>query len=75
MIWAAVASAPAGWCHVKSSIVGSLLDDIKSGMSFVTIQNRWEMKLDPTRYLRPQAAPDAGNIQQAEKVVTDWELE
>ena len=69
MIWSAVAAAPAGWCHVKSSIVGSLLDDIKSGMSFVTIQNRWETKLDPTRYLRPQVAPDAGNIAQAEKLI------
>lgn len=68
-IWQAVATAPAGFCHIRSSMIGTLLDDIESGMEFETIKRRFEEKMNPLHYQRPQAAPTAGNIAQAEKLV------
>lgn len=67
--WLAVAGAPAGWCHVKGGVIGTLLEDIQAGLSPNEIQRRWNEKLDPTRYQRPQAPPKAGNIAQAEKII------
>lgn len=67
--WLAVATAPAGYCHVKSTMIGTLLDDIVSGMSFDAISRRFADKTHPLQYQRPQVAPTAGNIAQAEKVI------
>lgn len=67
--WLATATAPVGFCHVKSSVIGSLLEDIAAGMAFDDIKRRWDAKMDPTQYMRPTAAPSAGNVAQAEKVV------
>jgi len=69
IIWSAVATAPAGFCHVKSSMIGTLLDDITSGMPFNMVSRRFAEKMQPTQYQRPQSAPSAGNIRQAEKIV------
>lgn len=69
LLWLASASAPAGWCHFKNGILGCLLDDVKAGMSFDGIKMRWDKKVDPTQYLRPQVLPKSGNIDQAEKIV------
>lgn len=69
LIWLAVATAPAGFCHVRSSMIGTLLDDIESGMAFEAIKRRFELKMNPLQYQRPQAAPTIGNIAQAEKIV------
>jgi len=33
-IWKAVASAPPGFCHVRSTMIGTLLEDPAGGMSF-----------------------------------------
>lgn len=69
LIWKAVAAAPAGFCHPRSSMIGSLLEDIESGMDFATVQKRFAQKMNPGQYQRPQAPPSAGNIEQAEKIV------
>ncbi len=69
IVWLAVGSAPTGYCHVKSSMIGTLLDDIAEGMSFDDVSRRFASKMHPLQYQRPQAAPTAGNIQQAEKIV------
>lgn len=68
-IWLAVATAPVGYCHVKRSMIGTLLDDIVSGMDFESVSRRFADKMHPLRYQRPQVAPTVGNIQQAEKIV------
>lgn len=68
-VWRAIAVAPAGFCHPRSSMVGTLLEDIASGMEFAEVSRRWASKMHPLQYQRPQAAPDAGAIAQAEKVV------
>lgn len=67
-VWAAVAMAPAGFCHPRSGMIGTLLEDIAAGMEFDQVSKRFADKMHPLRYQRPQAAPTAGNIAQAEKV-------
>jgi len=70
VVWRAVATAPSGFCHPRSSMVGTLLEDLASGsFSFEQVAARFQEKMNPTQYQRPQAAPSAGNIAQAEKIV------
>lgn len=69
ILWRAVALAPPGFCHVKNTMIGTLLDDIVSGMSFDAASQRFAAKMHPLQYQRPQAAPSAGNIERAEKLV------
>jgi hypothetical protein len=68
-VWLAVATAPPGFAHVRSTIISTLLDDVKTGLPFATIKRRWDEKLDPLAYQRPQAAPSTGQIDAAEKLV------
>lgn len=67
--WLAVATAPSGFCHVKSSMIGTLLEDIVAGFGFDAISRRFAEKMNPSNYMRSQSAPTQGNIQQAEKIV------
>lgn len=69
LLWRAIATAPDGYCHPRASVVGSLLEDIAAGLPFAEIKARFDAKLHPLRYQRPLAAPSAGNIAQAEKIV------
>lgn len=69
LAWYAVATAPPGWCHVKTTMIGTLLDDIVSGMPFEVVSRRFAEKMHGLKYQRPQAAPSAGNIAQAEQIV------
>lgn len=69
LTWLAVASAPAGFCHVKSGMIGTLLEDLAAKMDVATVKRRFDEKMNPLQYQRPQAAPSAGNIAQAEKIV------
>lgn len=68
-IWLAVAMAPAGFAHVKSSVMGPLLDDLAAGKSFDEVKRAFEVKMNPLKYQRPQAPPSTGNIAQAEAIV------
>lgn len=72
--WKAIATAPAGFLHPRSSMVGTLLEDIAEGKSFDDVKRAFEAKMHPLRYQRPQAAPSAGNIAQAEKLVAQLGL-
>lgn len=69
LLWRAIATAPEGYCHPRSGVTGSLLEDIAAGMGFAEVKARWEAKMHPLRYQRPQAAPAVGNIAEAEKIV------
>jgi hypothetical protein len=51
-------------------MVGTLLMDISAGLSPDAIKARWAEKMNPTQYMRAQAAPAAGNIAQAEKIIS-----
>ena len=50
-------------------MAGTLLDDIKAGLEFTDCATRFAAKMRPDQYQRPTAAPSAGNIAQAEKLV------
>lgn len=69
LIWRAVASAPAGFCQPRSTMVGTLLSDIAEGLDFGEVSRRFAAKMHPLQYQRPQAAPAAGNIAQAEQLI------
>ena len=66
--WRRVALAPAGFCHPRSGMLGTLLDDVAQGFPHETIRRRLGMKMNPLVYQRPQAPPAAGAIEQAEKL-------
>lgn len=69
LMWLAVAKAPPGYCHVRSSMIGTLLEDLAADLPFETVKRKFSEKMNPLQYMRPQAAPSAGNIAQAEKIV------
>lgn len=69
VLWRAIADAPNGYCHPRAGVVGSLLDDIVAGLPFPDIKARFNAKLGPLIYQRPQAPPAAGNIKAAEALV------
>jgi hypothetical protein len=69
LTWLAVAGAPAGYCHVRSTMIGALLEDLAAGLQFAAIKTRFAEKMNPLQYQRPTAPPAAGNIAQAEKIV------
>lgn len=69
VVWLAMAAAPVGFCHVKAGMIGTLLEDIAAALPFEMIKERFDEKMNPLHYQRPQAPPSAGNIAQAEKIV------
>jgi hypothetical protein len=69
LVWRAVATAPAGHAHVRSGMIGTLLEDLASGLDAAEIKRRFDEKMDPSQYMRAQVAPTAGNIAQAEKAI------
>jgi hypothetical protein len=69
VVWRAVATAPAGFCHPRSGMIGTLLEDIAAGKNYEEVSRAFATKMHPLSYQRPQAAPTAGAISAAEKVV------
>jgi hypothetical protein len=56
-------------------MLGTLLDDLKSGATVDEARRRFDAKMHPLRYQRPQAAPSAGNIARAEALVKELGIE
>lgn len=75
LIWLAVASAPAGFTHVRSTMIGTLLTDIQDGLSFDAVKARFAANMDPSKFQRAQVAPTAGGVQQAERMIQQLGLE
>lgn len=71
VVWRALAKAPAGFCHPRASMIGTLLEDIAAGLDFADVSRKFAAKMHPLQYQRPTAAPSAGNIAQAEKIVAE----
>lgn len=69
VVWLAIATAPAGFCHPRSSMIGTLLEDIAAGKEFSEVARSFAAKMHPLAYQRPQAAPSEGTIAAAEKVM------
>lgn len=57
LLWRYAATAPTGFCHVRSGMIGTLLDDIASGISITAVKARFADKMNPAKYRRPTAAP------------------
>jgi hypothetical protein len=74
LLWLAVAEAPNGFCHPNSSVLGTLIEDLKT-MSPAEAAKKFKAKMRPEIYQRPQAAPKAGTITQAEKIVQQLGVE
>lgn len=75
LLWRAIALAPAGFCHPRAGMLGTLLEDIQVRLPFETIKQRFDAKMHPLRYQRPTAAPSVGTIAQAEKLVQQMGIE
>ena len=75
IVWLAVASAPAGFAHVRSSMIGTLLEDIASGMPMNRVASRFAEKMNPANYMRSESAPTENGIQEAERVVAQLGIE
>lgn len=73
VVWRAIATAPAGFAHPRSSMIGTLLEYIAAGKDFAEVSRAFKAKMHPLQYQRPQAAA-AGNIAQAEKVIAQLGL-
>lgn len=69
IVWKYVATAPAGFCHISSSMIGTLLDDIEAGYDYETVKARFDEKMNPLKYQRPKAAPSVGNVKRAEEII------
>ena len=69
IVWRSVATAPAGFCHPRSSMAGTLFEDIADGLSASVVSARFAAKMASNRYQRPQAEPSEQNIAMAEKIV------
>lgn len=69
LIWRAAVLAPKGFAHIRSSMIGTLLDDLVAGLPFDTVAARFAEKMHPLQYRRPQAPPSDGNIKQAEETI------
>ena len=67
--WLAVATAPVGFCHVRSTMIGTLLEDMAGGMDAESVRRRFAEKMHPLQYQRPSAPPNSGSIDQAEKLI------
>lgn len=67
VLWNAVASAPQGWCTPRSSVIGSLIEDIIDGKPFNTIKTNFETRVNPINYKRPTSGPKEQNVIRAEK--------
>lgn len=75
VLWAAIATAPEGYCHPRASVIGPLVEDIVAGLPFSTIKAKFNAMVAPLKYQRPQAAPAAGNIAAAEAIVAKLGIE
>jgi hypothetical protein len=69
LMWHAAATAPTGFAHLRGGMLGTLLEDVQSKVPFDVLRAKWAAKMDPLQYMRPQAAPGAGNIAAAEKII------
>lgn len=61
-----IATAPDGFLHPRSSMVGTLLDDLEGGKTVDQAFAAFARKMAPTAYQRPQAMPAAGAVKAAE---------
>jgi hypothetical protein len=60
--------------QLRSGAVGVLLSDVKENKPFQEIERSWNGMTQPLAYMRPSAAPSAGNIAVAERLFSSLGL-
>lgn len=75
LLWRAVATAPEGYCHPRSSVVGELLEGLEQGVPVSELRRKHAAMLRPLNYQRPQAPPSAQTVKQAEDLFQRMGLE
>lgn len=75
ILWYRAATAPAGFCHIPVSMVGTLLEDIAAGYGSDEVKQRFDEKMHPLKYQRPKADPSEGNVRRAEEIAAKMGLE
>ena len=73
LLWLISRTAPSGFNHIRSGMLGTLLDDIVKGTPPAQIVARWNALTDPSQYMRAQTAPAAGNLRRAETIIQQME--
>ena len=73
LLWLISRTAPAGFNHVRSGMLGTLLDDIAKSTPQAQLVARWNALTDPSQYMRAQTAPAAGNLRRAETIIAQME--
>jgi hypothetical protein len=69
LVWRAVATAPAGFPHVRTTMIATLFEDIVARKDFANIKRSFDAKMAPLQYMRPQAAPTDGQLAAAESII------
>ena len=75
VIWSAIATAPEGFLHPRSSMIGTLLEDLAKGRSIEKAMSSFAAKMHPLQYQRPTAAPTTAAIMAAEAAFNSLGLE
>lgn len=68
-LWADVVKASDAFCHPRSGAIGSLMDDLMSGMDVQSVKNRFAAVMNPYTYQRSSHTITAGAVNQAEKLL------
>lgn len=71
LLWREIGAAPAGFCHPKSGVIGTLLTDLQNGVPFLNAKANFKTLTNPDVYMRPTAAPKAQQVARAEQIVAD----
>lgn len=75
LVHLAAAESFLGCIHqLRSGALSTLLEDVGLDLPFSTISRKWTTLVDPIAYMRPTAAPSAGNIAAAERLFGEMDL-
>jgi hypothetical protein len=75
LVWRAVATAPAGFCHVAGNMLGEILKMIEEGKGFDEIARRYGKMADPTTHQRQTAPVTDQHVKKATELVAEMGLE
>jgi hypothetical protein len=67
-LWAMAYEAPPGFCHAKTTMIGTLLDDLQNNDP--NAEENFKRKMHPLKYQRPTTVKQ-GNIVAADKFIED----
>jgi hypothetical protein len=74
LLWRAIATAPAGFAHAETTMVGTVLEDLEKGLTFSDLRNKFGSKIRADVFQRPTAPPEEGAIVATEKIFKELGL-